>query len=283
MKMKFVMVSVAFAVTIGAVAWGMNWVNLGEFLTNSEQSLSQKKNNGNNQEQDRDGDTPEQSECLQMVRSAYRHVSEIGNDEGVTQVRYSISTTASVMGKIATTKADIELLVAKNKLQMTGGPMEVWQDEHVKITLIPNRNLIYVGDTDPRRFKQAQSPLVLALQDSLLGLSQVVQCVEKKGDNGRILKQVSLRFPEKLQTQTRLSDMNITIDPTQQMIRQVRMQYLPESQIKEMEMTIHSIETDFQNNAFHQTVLQQFLDKQGNLLPKYADYKIIDVRTTKNK
>lgn len=43
MKMKFVMVSVAFAVTIGAVAWGMNWVNLGEFLTNSEQSLSQKK------------------------------------------------------------------------------------------------------------------------------------------------------------------------------------------------------------------------------------------------
>lgn len=281
MKAKFLIIPVGLIITMGAVAWGMNWIDIGNLIQDSEPQSSQYKKEGGGK--NNDGNNPGESECLKMVRSAYHHISETGKDGGITRVRYAISSTATVMGKVATTKADIELLVAENRLQMTGGPMEVWQDEQVKVTLIPNRGLIYVGDTDPRRFKQAQSPLALALQDSLLAISQLEQCIEEKGNDGTILKHVELRLPEPFQTQARVSDIRITVNPANQMVQRVRVQYLPSSQIQEMEMNIHSIETNFQTDLFDQPVLLKFFDKQGTVRPEYAEYKIMDVRVKKAK
>lgn len=279
MKAKFLIISVGLIIAMGAVAWGMNWIDIGNIIQDSEPKISQYKKEGGGK--DRDENTLGESECLKMVRSAYHHISEAGKDGGITRVRYAISSTATVMGKITTTKADIELIVAENKMQMTGGPMEIWQDEQVKVTLIPNRGLIYVGDTDPRRFKQTQSPL--ALQDTLLAMSKIEQCVEEKGKDGAILKHVELRLPEPFQTQTRLSDIRITVDPANNMVQRVRIQYLPSSQVQEMEMAIQSIETNVKSDVFNQPVLQKFLDQHGNLRPEYAEYKIMDVRVKKTK
>lgn len=274
--MKLAIVSVGLIIAMGAVAWGMHWIDFGAIITGVNPVTSQKqKKDGNNE------DNASKSECLQMVRAAYHNVAEVGKNGRITRVRYSVSSTATVMGKITTTKANIELLVAENRVQMTGGPMEIWQDEKVKITLIPNRRLLYIGDTDPRRFKQAQSPLALAFQDSLIALSQIESCIEKKETNGEVVKQVKLRLPEPLQTQAQLSDINITINPSEEMVQHVQLQYLPSSQIKEMEMTIDSIETNYQTNLFDQTILQKFFDEQGKIRSLYSEYKIIDVRVRK--
>jgi hypothetical protein len=215
-------------------------------------------------------------DCLELLKRAYAKIAEIESMNRTCHVRYTVKTEAMMRGKQVNSTSEVDVVTSRSQMQVRSKEMEVFQDEAHMVVVSPSARTVFIGTSSPQKFRDERTRNFGALQERLLSTSEVSECATISNTTRNADRRITLQLRPGAQQQIRLSTITYLVDSKADMIREMIAVGLPGSDFTTVDYIFTVFESDYHTTVLDQSVLRQCFTPKGNLLAKYAGYRIID-------
>jgi len=214
--------------------------------------------------------------CAATVRAIYDRTTA-GPAGGICRTRYTVVTETMVHGRGVTRKAAYETLANGRRMQTTGGEVEVYSDEAVAVSVIPGRRELVIAEPG-NPFASDRTALMAAIRDTIMAGSASVQCAGVKSDPLGADHRATFQLGARVRALLQLGTMTVLYSERRQALVRITLDFLPGNATRRIELTYDAIEPNYHTAAFDAPLLRTFFDAGGHLLPRYAGYRVHDLR-----
>lgn len=221
------------------------------------------------------------SECLELIRELYKKLNTPDStfkQNRIYYLDYQITTIFRKPVPYPQHTTNVKVYVHPSQIRFLSQEASIYQDAANSFTIMPDRKVIYWGNSTLNFGKELRQKHFAMLQDTLFDIAQVQECEDIQLPNGKANKQVALALngaPSKLFPYVRLT---FQIDAAKQFIHKVIIDYPPPNKIARVEITFNEINYDYKTDILKKPVMSIFFNEKQELLPEYRSYKLVDHR-----
>jgi hypothetical protein len=216
------------------------------------------------------------TECLDLVRGTYAHLSRPAESGSVYRLLYTVHTVRRTPAADPGSRSTVEVVMNRDQVRLTSPELVAYQDEESSITILPAQKIVSVGPStlDLQRERRLQG---LALFQDRLFDSVVVQgCEDLPVDAGKAGKRVVLVLDEEGRQRFPMHRITYDVDAQGDSVRRVLMEYPDSHALARVEITFHAIDYAYQTHDLDSPIRSAVFDAQGRLLPRYSAFTLID-------
>jgi hypothetical protein len=223
---------------------------------------------------------PAASDCLDLVRRTYAHLSRPAADEKAHRLRYSVHTVPRKPAGDAGSRSTVEVILNGHQVRLTSPELLSYQDKESSITILPVRKTVTIGPStmDLHRDKRVQD--LTLFQDKLFDSAVVESCVSlPTGDGEPARKRVVATIDEGARRRFPMRRLTYEVDESGDHVRRVLMEYPESHKLDRVEITFEAIDYDYETRELESPIRSAVFDDQGRLLPQYSGFKVVDRRS----
>ncbi|MBS1911892.1 MAG: hypothetical protein JST22_07895 [Bacteroidetes bacterium] len=215
--------------------------------------------------------------CTATVRAIYdRAIAGFGSGS-ICRTRYTMVNETMLHGRLVARRTAYETLADGHRMQTTGGEMDVYSDETTTVSVIPGRRELVIAEPG-NPFASDRATLMTAIRDTIMAGATSVECVAVKNDPHGADHRATFQLGSRVRELLQLGTMAVLYNERRQTLARITLEFLPGSATRRVELTYESIEPNYRITAFDAPLLRTFFDANGHLLPRYAGYRIRDLR-----
>ena len=131
--------------------------------------------------------------------------------------------------------------------------------------------------------KEMRAQSLLSFQETLFEVAQVQQCEDVEMGGGSPGKKIVLVLDAEGRKRFPMYRLTFWIAPEADTLHKVLLEYPVPRKIDCIEITFNAIDYNYKTNALVTSILSLIFDQNGDLLPKYKAFKVIDRRKRQRK
>lgn len=228
--------------------------------------------------------TGNEDACLEVIKQAYKKRNSPPSSSDQTQIYYlDYQITTILRDPTSNHITDVKVFIDQKQVRFLSREMSIYQDESNSFTVIPDRKMIYWGDSSMNLAKEMRVKGVANLQNKLFDLVEVTQCKDVELPNSKADKQIALQLDDQAQKSFPYERVTFIIDTTELFIHKVILDYPKPSKIARIEITFNEMSYNYKTDILDEPLMSLFFDDKQELLPKYEGYRLIDHRRSSRR
>lgn len=215
-------------------------------------------------------------DCRQALLLACRQVNALPANRSVAHLQFTSRTVfrAPDQKRPREVVTPATLYAQGSKLFFQTPQVSLWQDGHFVATVMHSQQLIYITRVPPNG-NVPGSPLQFAmLRDSLILRGRIMQC-ETTAKAGKSYRHVVLMLARPDQARYHALSLGFLLDNRSHM-RELAVQYPDNTTVSQVVYTIERQEFIRSSAKLPSSARAMVVDKEGNSLPAYRNYRIVD-------
>ena len=222
-------------------------------------------------------DSPEDGRSI--ARTIYAKMTN-PNQQGACRLSYTVTTNTVVEDDINTTVAEIEYLASTSRMHLISDQVQVYQDTTYVITIAPSRKQIFLAPSNRKSLSERRQSMTTSVRDSLFDSGYVVE-YSSVDDVPNSEKKLVMQTAESLQCLTMIDTVSIWMNPKDQSLQKISLQYIENSAVHSVDVEYHEVDFVDSLDEFSQPLLSIIFQADGSLRPELKDYRINDMRSSK--
>lgn len=215
-------------------------------------------------------------DCKIDVEKAYDHIRKIGVSDAL-QMKYSVSMEEWDGG----VTEELTSVVRKGqRVKMSTKDLEVFQDAEAMVAINREARSIFITKPQAANIRQDQFKAFTQAFDSLLNHVEMqsceLVCIDQKLNVNH--RKVSFGLDQKWTGLTGIRKIVYWLTDGDPRIIRIQMEYSTSSKLKSLDFNLLEANSEYAGGPFDNLAVSHVLDKNGNLLPAYKNYELMDKR-----
>ncbi len=225
------------------------------------------------------------NDCIKEVQDIYKNMKMDDLDKGNVYMNYTIITHFKPDGDKPrkSAKTDIEFVIGKEQMHYKTPEVIVYIDARDNFTIIPVRKVIYWSNSMLDIEKEKRVKAFTILQDTLFGISKVIDCKTKINTAEGYDKIITMVPMEKWTNVYPYKRYAFYINTKEKAIKKVIIDFLPQYEFTKIELKYNKIELKYTKESLTDPVKNIVLTAGGQLNNTYKNYTLIDNRAKGSK
>jgi len=194
-------------------------------------------------------------------------------------VNYTVHTIMRDRVRYPDSLLPIEVFMNREQVRLLSQEISVYQDETDNLTVLPGCQVIFWDDSTLKWERGTRLKTLLMLPEAFFELARVRACREIQFKVGKAGKQVVLALPSEMRKPFPMQTLTFQINPAEQSLHQVLIEYLESHPTERIEISFHEINFDSQTDVLNEPVREAFFNEKQKLLPKYSGFRLIARRS----
>jgi hypothetical protein len=176
------------------------------------------------------------------------------------------------------TVSNVKIYKDENNMHFFSEQANLIQDQKEVLIVLPSQRILILNSTDKKLNNQRLNQEFFAIRKEFLDSCEVVKC-ENRDENNKVAV-LKIR-PEKTSPAIKIRTITYEYNTSEKKITSVTVDYTADYRIKQLYMNYKDM--SLASTYSFMPLKSYYMDKKGNVLPKYKDYELVDNRDKKVK
>lgn len=219
-------------------------------------------------------------QCLKDVRNVFQILNfpKAGKSDKAYFIEFTSITTMRDTTNVKNISLTTSMLVSGSTMRVKSSEMDIYQDTKHIVVISPKQKTVLIRNYSPVEDQRSAMGKILFLQDTVFNSCIVRSCKSIKSEDGSTAKEVQLELKKGYFPAFSFNALTVIIDPVKQMLKKATVYYTPLQPIQSISVIYHTINYNYPIPKDVAKPALSFVLQGNKLLPKYSQYRLIDVR-----